>query len=415
MVTRLRNLVLYVSCALLLLSGCQPISPVDGLSGRITFWHSWTGEDAAELRSVLRRFQEIHPGVRIAEISLPEDQILAEYRAAARNGLAPGVLLGRNRWIPELAGDGLIRPFPAAEAALVTSNIRNRAIVEYNDQLFGLPLFLAPRALYYNKSLVSEPSTTLDELLQQAAAGKRVEFVPRFEEAYWGIQAFGEGLFDADRRFTLAESGFEEWLAWLDRAQRAQGVILNVDDESLLDLFASGLMAYYVSGPESIKAISASMDPDNPFEIGVVPLPGGPNGPSGPIAEAETLMFFAHASPQEARIANVLATFLYNERQGIQFMRELDKVPANPRIVADRRVYPLVSGFVQQARTAVALPNGIPRDQLSAAGNRAYTSVLSGAASPAEAVCQFGEDVVGFLDYTADQVELPETCETADN
>src|SRR5690606_41037726 len=91
------------------------------------------------------------------------------------------------------------------------------------------------------------------------SAGNRVEFVPRFEEAYWGIQTMGRGLFDAEGNFTLAESGFEQWLRWLDNAQRAPGVILNVDDESLLDLFASGQIAYYIAGPERLARILERM------------------------------------------------------------------------------------------------------------------------------------------------------------
>jgi maltose-binding protein MalE len=95
-------------------------------------------------------------------------------------------------------------------AALSLFNERNLAITQYRGQQFGIPLALAPRAMYYNKSIVSSPPTTLDELLQEAAAGHSVAFVPRFTEAHWGIQAFGDGLFDDQARFTLAESGFSE-------------------------------------------------------------------------------------------------------------------------------------------------------------------------------------------------------------
>ena len=259
---------------LVLISGCRPVSGDEELSGRVTLWHSWTGHEAAELSAVLGQFQEVHPHVRIVELALPEDQILEEFKANAENGLAPDMLLGQDRWIRELADADMIRPFPATEASVTLANARSRALVAYKDRLFGLPLFASPRALYYNRSLVSEPSRSLDDLLREAADGNRVEFVPRFEEAYWGIQAFGDGLFSADGRFTLAGSGFEEWLAWLDNAQSAPGVILNVDDESLLDLFASGEIAYFVSGPESVKLISERMDPESAFEFGVAPLPG---------------------------------------------------------------------------------------------------------------------------------------------
>ena len=405
------------ACLLLLLpilSGCQPVAADDELRGRVTLWHSWTGTEAVELRAALAQFQEVHPAVQVVELALPETQISREFTSAANDGLAPDVLIGQNRWITELADAGLIRPLAQAEAPSTLANARNRALVAYDGELFGVPLFLAPRALYYNKNLVAEPATSLDDLLREAASGNRVEFVPRFEEAYWGIQTFGKGLFDAEGRFTLAESGFEEWLRWLDGAQRAPGVILNVDDESLLDLFASGQIAYYIAGPESLALITERMDAANPFEVGVAPLPGGPAGPAGPLVPAETIQFYAFSSPEQARIANELAAFLVNERQGIRFMRELRKVPANPRIQVDRRIYPIVSGFAQQARTAVALPLAIPAELLFAAGNRAYTSVLSGSLTPADAVCQFAREVAAFQGDTAPEPILPERCVLAE-
>ena len=168
--------------------------------------------------------------------------------------------------------------------------------------------------------------------MQEAADGNRVEFVPRFEDAYWGIQAFGSGLFDSEGRFTLADSGFEEWLSWLDKAQNATGVILSDDEVSLLELFASGQIAYFVAGPESLSQIRQQMDEENAFEIGVAPLPAGPAGPAGPLLPAETIMLYAHASPEQERIANELAAHLVNERQAIRFMRELERVPANPHV-----------------------------------------------------------------------------------
>ena len=198
---------------------CQSNVADDELNGRVTLWHSWTAAEAEVLDEALSQFQEIHPKVQIITFALPQDQILKEFTAAGNDGLGPGLLIGTDSWIGELADSGLIRPLPADETIADQFDSRNNALTQYQDQLFGVPLFLEPRALYYNKSLVTESPDSLDALLQEAAAGRGVAFVPRFEEAYWGIQAFGEGLFDAQDRFTLAESGFTEWLDWLDAAQ----------------------------------------------------------------------------------------------------------------------------------------------------------------------------------------------------
>ncbi len=240
--------------------------------------------------------------------------------------------------------------------------------------------------------------------------GREVAFVPRFEEAYWGIQTFGDGLFIDEGQIVLEESGFEEWLGWLNDAQNAPGVILDVDDQSLLELFASEQFAYYVAPPGSQQLIMAKMDEENPFDFGVVTLPGGESGPSGPILKAETIMFYPFTSSRQEQIANALALFLVNQQQSIHFMRDLNRVPANPTVRVDRRIYPFVSGFAQQARTSVVIPNEVPKDLLVSAGNRAYASVLSGLQTPAEAVCGFGEGVAVGLSTEAIEVVLPTWC-----
>jgi ABC-type glycerol-3-phosphate transport system substrate-binding protein len=269
---------------------------------------------------------------------------------------------------------------------------------------------LAPRALYYNPSIVSAPPETLDELLQEAAAGHNVAFVPRFVQAYWGIQVFGDGLFDDQAHFTLAESGLVEWLEWLDEAQSAPGVIMNVDEAALLSLFASGQLAYYIAGPEAQGLIDSRMDDEHAFEIGVAPLPGQPEHPAGPLLPAEINMFYSFASQNEAMIADALAAFLVNQQQSIRFLRELGRVPANPEVRVDPRIYANVYGFAQQSRTAVVIPNEIIADLFVEAGNRAYVSVLSGALTPAEAVCDFGREVAKTQGYTETTMSVPDGC-----
>jgi ABC-type glycerol-3-phosphate transport system substrate-binding protein len=381
------------------------------LGGYVTVWHGWSPAEERVLQESLRQYEEIHPNVRVVAVAISKEQLLDEFRAAGRRGVSPDLLLGSSSWIDELVNNGLIRPLSSDEDLLVASNSQYGSLTRYEDQLYGLPLFLAPQALYYNKSMVSQPAQTLDDLLKDAEDGNRVAFVPRFEPAYWGIQAFGEGLFDAEGRFTLAESGFSEWLAWLNKTEDTPGVILSTDTESLVELFATEEIAYYVAGPDSMANISALMGEEAPFEIGIVPLPRGPHGPAGPLLTAEALLFNAFTSPVKTSVVDDLAAFLANQQQGIRFMRELGKTPANPGITVDRRIYPQANGFARQARTAVALPHEIPSEPLAAAGDRAYRRVLTGVLSAEEAVCQFGNEVAAFQGYSVSDMSLPEGCE----
>ncbi|MCP4168662.1 MAG: extracellular solute-binding protein [Chloroflexi bacterium] len=397
---------------LLLMGGCQATpGDDDALRGRVTLWHSWPPMEAAILEEALSEFQEIQKDVQVITVVLPEDELLEQFIEAGEDGFGPDLLLGDDSWIKELADAGLIRANGPNIYLASRLDTRGVALVDYNGEAYGIPLSLVPHALFYNKSLVTEPPQTLDELLQEAASGNSVAFVPRFEEAYWGIQTFGEGLFDEEGHFTLAESGLTEWLHWLDQAQGAPGVILNVDNDSLLNLFVTGQVTYYVADPNLQAPLLAMTEEEGAFEFGVVPLPGGPHGPAGPLLSAETMLLYSFSSLEQARVADTLASFLTNQQQSIRFMRELQHVPANDTVEVDQRIYPTVSGFTQQAETAVVLPNEIPKGLLIAEGNRAYASVLSGVLTPEEAVCNFGQEIARFQGYSVEEMSLPEGCE----
>ena len=399
---------------LLICIGCQADVADDELNGRITLWHSWSPSEFVILNAALEEFQELHPEVRITAVSLPEEQLLESLYDAGNDGLGPDLFLGQDRWLGDLVENDLIRPLPTEYNLESLTTSRNFEITQYKGKNYGLPLSLLPHALYYNKAIVDQPANTLDDLLQEASDGKSVAFVPRFEEAYWGIQAFGEGLFDEEQNFTLAQSGFEEWLIWLDEAQRASGVILNIDDTSLLELFTQGDIAYYVANPGKQAQIEALLPEDSTFTYGVATLPSGPFDAAGPLLPAETIMLYTHSSSNQAEIANALAQFLTNQQQSIRFMRALNIVPANPNVQVDVRIYPIVFGFSQQAKTAVVLPNEISSTSLKTAGDRAYVSVLSGSLTPIEAVCRFGQEVVAIEGYAPIKVTLPEGCRNQD-
>jgi hypothetical protein len=91
-------------------------------------------------------------------------------------------------------------------------------------------------------------------------------------------------------------------------------------------------------------------------------------------------------------------------------MREIGRVPANPSVRVDSRLYPTVAGFAEQAETAVVLPSEIVNERLYAIGDRAYASVLSGESEVEEAVCRFGIEVATMQGYGRDDVVLPAGC-----
>lgn len=116
------------------------------------------------------------------------------------------------------------------------------------------------------------------------------------------------------------------------------------------------------------------------------------------------------SSTEQAATAEAVAEYLTNPQQSTIFMRELGRIPANRLVEVDPRVYPVLAGFAQQSKTAVALPNDLFREEFYQLGDRAYANAISGVLTPEEAVCEFGLEVIELQEYTENQVDLPEDC-----
>jgi arabinogalactan oligomer/maltooligosaccharide transport system substrate-binding protein len=319
--------------------------------------------------------------------------------------VGPDLVIGDAFWIPDLADEGLIEPY-GKENGMAMSEL-GREAVTYNDQIYGLPFFVRPYALYYNQSMVDQPPATIEELVIEVSGGNTAAFIPRFREAYWGIEAFGADLFDEDGNLDLVDSGFLPWLRWLGAAQNEPGLIMNVDDQRLEELFSAGEIAYYIAEPYKINRLQEALGDD----LAVTILPSGPFGGAGPLLNTEAILFFSYSSAQQAEMVRILGEFLANPQQSVQFMRELNKVPAHPRVSIDSRLYPAVTGFSRQARTAVTIPAGWDLNLLQSAGDRAYAAVLSGEMSADQAVCAFARVVQQGTELEDQAILVAESCE----
>lgn len=392
------------------LAACQADANSDGaLHGRILLWHSWPEADTVVLDQMLQQFTAIHPGVTIITAVIPPDELRARYESTAPQGLGPNLLIGRAEWISDLAGQGLIADYGQDE--ILSFNFLPPAIralrLQNDDTLYGLPLSVSTNVLYYNVSQVNLPAPTLEALWTQATDGHVVAIPTTFDDAYWGIHAFGEAMFDDNGHFTLAESGFLDWLSALREAQGIPNVVLSRDGTALQQLFLSERAAYYIGRPEEMPVLQEAL---GEFAVGVTSLPSGPAGSPRSLLSVEALMLSTASSAQQTAIALEIAQFLTNQEQATQLMRQAGHVPANRRLEINRQIYPAMAGFVLEARSAVTLPNHLPVQAITELGDLAYATVLSGLLTPLEAVCDFGRGVIEAAPDLAAEAALPDTC-----
>jgi maltose-binding protein MalE len=368
--------------------------------GTVLLWHSWPETQSAGLSQLIDAYETIQPDVEVIVSTFPsDDELLARFKNDAQLGLGPDLLIGPSDWLPELAQAGLLQNLNERAEALDTSHYLSTAVdtLRYRDGLYGLPLALNLVALYYNPTLVeAPPPQNLETLLRQTMeGGPKVALNIGFDRAFWGVRAFGGQLFNSDGpepgRLVLDQGGFANWLGWLKQAQDSPNMILDSDDAALAQLFKEEAVAYYVGTPEVLPDLQETL---GDAKVNVAPLPGGPNGPSGPFLRSEGLMFNAWSSAPQAERAIRLAQFLTDVAQQTRLARQpAPLVPANSRVRVNPQVYPAMAGFLAQSKTAVPVPHLPQMETLFQHGNEAYIQALSGTAEPSQVASELTQRV----------------------
>jgi len=356
----------------------------EGAAGVVTLWHAYTGTEAEVLESAVDAFNSANEDVTVEVLSVSNDDLLNKYETAAASGSGPEIILtSASDRIGQLADSQLIAPIDSL--GIDTSKYLPSAIdgVTYEGSLYGVPLNIKSVALFYNKTMVDEPAKTLDELVAHAADGKAVTVNNSFYHGFWGVQAFGGQLFDDNRHATLDDGGFAGWLEWLKDNQNKPGMTIDPDYGKLNSLFREGQAAYYVDGPWALGDMQKALGTEN---VGIAPLPAGPKGPSGPFLGTECILFNAVASDEALALAARYAEY-HASAQVQKMFADAGHIVANVEV--DNSGNPAAAGFIEQAKTAVAMPNIPEMGAVWTPGGDAYVKVsgdlITGEEAAAEA------------------------------
>ncbi|MGH2534729.1 MAG: ABC transporter substrate-binding protein [Thermomicrobiales bacterium] len=281
----------------------------------LTFWGDWSGEGETQIQAMVDAFNAAHPNIQV-EYVVQEDMI-TKFLTAATAGQTPDVMLW-DRWRTALyAPKGVLAPIDEylERDGIAREDFYGEALREltWDDQLYGLPLTVDARALFYNEQLLAEagvePPTTWAELEAAAVAltkrdgdtlttaGFALNDVGLF--SMYLQQAGGQMVADDCSETTFNSP---EGLAVLDLWQRMmdQGVYELGFEEGLgegQDAFVTGRVAMLYTGPWMIttyQKYGADLD------FGVVSPPSGPDGDQSSVMGGFGLTIPAASEKQDA-------------------------------------------------------------------------------------------------------------------
>ncbi len=265
----------------------------------LTFWGDWGGEGQKQFETMVDAFNKSQDKIRVKYV-LQQDMV-TKFLTAATSGGSPDIMFW-DRWRTNLyAPKNVLHPINEyiKRDGIATSDYFDEAIKElsHDGKLYGLPLTVDARALFYNKKLFAEanlqPPTTWEELATAAKAltkwnGNKLE-VAGFSFADAGLfnmylqQAGGQMLNSTnDATDFNNDKGLSVLNLW-DRMLNQDKVYKLGFEQGLgegQDAFVTGKLAMQYTGPWMLSTYKKY---GKDLEFGIVPPPVGPNGDKGSV------------------------------------------------------------------------------------------------------------------------------------
>ena len=376
----------------------EDISNEESLKGRLVIWFSFPESKLSEVQvdrvkkavnSNVNRFNQLYPDVDIVLEWKNEATIVEEFGQQVEKGLGPDLVYTNYINLPILIQRGVVRNLNQFRNQLELSKFRSEALsqVNYQGNLYGLPLDLITQVLCYNKEKVKEIPETLSELRMQANQGYSVGMQSSFSVTFWGIQAFGEQLLDAQERIIVTRlRSWAKWMEWLKTVKEEPNFILNEDYLALQTAFIEGNLAYMTCFSPQIPYLREALGQNR---LGVTLLPGSENYPAGSPLRTNAFVFSSASSPAQTQLALRLSRFMTNTEQQRLFTVEFPGfIPANQDATIDRRLFPIQGILQEQSKTgiAISLDEGEKINAIVNYGNELYFKVLAGEITPDAAV-----------------------------
>lgn len=317
---------------------------------KITFWGDWGGEGGRQFQVMVDAFNEAQDEYE-AEYVVQQDMI-TRFLTASASGNAPDVLFW-DRWRTALyAPRGVLLPIDELmkRDGVVEEDFYSEALRElsWNDNLYGLPLTVDARALFYNKTLLDEkglePPTTWEEL-RNVARELTIWDGDRLVRSGFSLndaglfsmflKQTGQGMLSEDGNQTTFNN--DKGLAVLNfwKQLMNEDKVYKIGFEQGLgegqDLFVTGQVAMLYTGPWMISTYRKYGEELN---FGIVPPVAGPNGDRGSMMGGFGLVIPEAAKNKEGAWA-FIKWWLAEPANALLWAKTSLNIPGNLKAIQD--------------------------------------------------------------------------------
>jgi maltose-binding protein MalE len=329
------------------------------INGTVSIWHSWDEVQRSALFRRISAFQSLYPDVQFDVMYVPPLDLQAYFEEAMSQGAGPSILIAPAEWAPKLLNQGyLLDLTDRVEGDLVQS--LNPAGAEegvYNGRRVGLPLILKGVVLYRNKTIISMPPKTFDELVALATTATEAGTVGADLERsfyYSGGHLYGLGgiLISADGTPAFQLDDFriaQEWLFLLREFEKAGMTEYNSDND--LRLFKENRVGMIIDGSWNMYTLAGEIGPLN---LVIDPWPAYKNGRLSGFVQAENMFLTSRAANEEDDVSWLFMRSFYTPEAQLT-LADVGLIPAiNVKLVqSSPDTLKVADPFVAQAMLAL--------------------------------------------------------------
>lgn len=318
----------------------------------ITFWGDWSGEGEQQILTMVNAFNESQSDIKVNYVV--QQDMITKFLTAATTGQTPDLMIW-DRFLTSLyAPKNVLAPINEymTRDGIDPAGFYEQAIRElsFGENLYGLPLTVDARAIFYNKKLLEEagvePPTTWEELRSAAIAlTKRDESGKLIQSGFalndvglfnmWLQQAGGSMLSEDLTTVNFnSEAGLEVlnfWNQLLNEDKVFEPGFGSGEGEGQ-DPFVTGKIAMGYNGPWALNGLKRYGSDE--LEFGVVPPPTGPNGDQGALMGGFGLAIPA-ASKNKDAAWEFIKWWLADKDNALTWAKTSNNIPGNLEAVAD--------------------------------------------------------------------------------
>ncbi len=357
----------------------QPSAGGGDVTGTITIWDGYhTGDNEEKsINQLVDAAKKQYPNATINVLEIPFAQLFNKFETESATGGGPDMYIAPNDSLGKEVRTSLLAPIDSMVTGKLDpfSKLSVQALT-VDGKLYAVPVVPKAVAMYYNKSTVTTPPATTDDLMAAVKSGKKVGIPNSAYHTFGWWRAFGGQLMDDKGKCIADTTGVADAYTYL-LSLKAAGAQIRADGD-LDTLYRQGQLDIYFNGPWVLGGNEDALGKD---KVAVAPMPKGPKGDAGPLTGLDGWYINVNSKNQQSAVN--LALFFTSKDGQTVYANVAGDPPARTDVTPTD---PNVKAFADAASAGFPRPQVAQLDNFWSNFDSAATKIFEGKATPADAI-----------------------------